>query len=431
MYKKMAAVLTAATIFLSTVSMAYADTPFKDIENNWAKTHIISVYDKGLMTGLAKDSFSPDVVVTKYSAIKSVAKMMGTDIMDLDSIVAKHKSVLDKYNVPSDYRKEVAYALEKQLLQSEFDLSQMSATPNATKLDICIYLGRALGVNDENSKNLPVLIYKDALQIPSLYHKYVAYMIKIGAIDSKGDQEGKFNPSNPATRAMFAKMIDIASNEYVKTNVSTDTSGSSEENIDNQNTGTAINETPSVTGNNGQAGVAPTDNTISDDNNTGVEKTDRGIIDTITYKRGSQPKILLENENKEMVEYTIPEDLMRENIIIDGQLSDVYSLRPGQYVEIRALSGVIDRISTIDVSMPVNTTAIIKEIDGLNGIMYVYVNDKEGISKEKKVYIHNVKVTDLSLNTLTANALSPGQIINLIGTEDLEAITAQIVIINQ
>lgn len=423
-YKKIAAVLTAATVFLSSLPMAYADTPFKDIENNWAKAHIISVYDKGLMNGTSEDKFSPDVAVNKYSAIKTIGTMMGTGIMDLTDIVNKHKDVLDKYKVPEYAKKEVAYCLEKGIIQSEYDLDKMSLSPNATKLDICIYLGRALGVTHENSNNVVVLNYKDTMSIPTMYHIYVDHMIKIGVVDGKGDAQGLFNPNMPVTRGMFAKMIDIASSEYVKTDVSTETSNLPAQNVEDQTEETPVVEMPEETTGDSQTGAAPVDDT------TAVEVTDKGIIDTITYKRGSQPKILLENENKEMVEYSIPEDLMKENIIINGQLSDVYSLRPGLYVEIKALSGVIDRISTIDMSKPVNTTATIKEIDSLNGIMYVDINDEQGRTYEKKVYLYNAKIADLLLNILTADALSPGQIINLIGTEDLEGIKAQTVIIN-
>jgi len=416
-YKKTAAILTAATVFLNTLTFTYAQTPFTDIENSWAKTHIINVYEKGLMEGTTERTFSPSAVITKYSAIKAIAKMMGTGLMDLDDVVAKYKNILDKYNIPSDYRKEVAFFLDKGILQSEFDLEQMTNKPNATKLDICIFLSRALGVNDENYKDVVALTYKDSLQIPSLYHKYVAYMIKIGAVDSKGDQEGKFNPGNPATRDMFAKMLDIASNEYLKTVVSIGNNDSLE--------GTPAGETPSVVSDEGQTG------TVSEDVNTGVEVYDKGIIDTITYKRDSQPKILLERDNKELVEYTVPENLMKENIIVNGQLADVYSLRPGLYVEIRAVSGIVDRITTVEMKEEdIFTLADIIEVDTLNKIMYVRIVDGEDVASERKVFLDDAKVVDTALNVLSIESLYPGQRISLTGKQNREGIRAQLIIIN-
>jgi len=415
-YKKGAALLTAATVLLNTFTFTYAQTPFTDIENSWAKTHIINVYEKGLMEGTSGDKFSPNAVITKYNAIKSIARMMGTDLMDLDDVVAKYKSVLDKFNVPSDFRKEVAFFLERGILQSEFDLDRMNTMPNASKLDVCIYLGRALGVSDENYDDIVALTYKDTLQIPSLYHKYVAYMIKIGAVNSKGDQEGKFNPGNPATRDMFAKMLDIASSEYVKTDIGT---GSTDPSV-----WTPAGEIPSDITDIEQTETAPGDDII------GVEIVDKGIIDTITYKRDSQPKILLERENKELVEYTVPEDLMKENIIVNGQLGDVYSLRPGLFVEVKAISGVVDRITTLEMKKDVFVLADIVEVNVLENIMYVKIDDGEGTISEKKVFLNDTKVADTALNILTIDSLAPGQRINLTGVEDIEGIRAQSIIIN-
>jgi len=421
-YRKIAAVLTAATVFLNTVSMAYADTPFKDIENNWAKAHIISVHEKGLMNGTAEDKFSPDVVVTKYSALKAIGTMMGTGIMDLTDVVNKYKEVLDKNSVPEYAKREVAYCIDKNIIQAEIELPKFEEKPNATKLDICVYLGRAFGVELDPSAPPVTLMFKDALEIPSMYKIYVNHMIKIGVVDGKGDAQGLFNPNMPVPRAMFAKMLDIASNEYVKTIVSTDTSGLPVQNIEDQTQSTPEEETTNE---------ITDENTAPDDSSTAEEIIDKGTIDTITYKRDSQPKILIEKENKNLVEYTVPEDLIKENIIINGQLSDVYSLRPGLYVELKAQSGVVNWIKTIEMTKQINTVATIVEVDLLNEIMYVEIVDQDGLTTEKKVFLSNTRVGDLYLNILAIDALNPGQRINLIGDENSEGIRATSIIINQ
>lgn len=415
-YKKAAAILAAATVFFNTMSMTYAETSFTDIENSWAKAHIISVYDKGLMNGTTESIFSPETAVIKYSAIISIARMMGTGNMDLSDLVVKHKEVLDKYGVPEYARKETAFCLEKGIVQGEIEMDKFAAQPQATKLDICVYLGRAFGVQLDTSKPPVTLSYKDALSIPSMYKIYVDHMIKVGVVDGKGDAEGLFKPSMPVSRAMFAKMLDAASNEYVKTTISTD-----------------VPDLPAYvedTGTQEQTGEDSAAATPAD-NGTAVKAKDKGIIDTITYKRNSQPKILLENEDKKLVEYTIPEDLMKENIIINGQLSDVHSLRPGLYVELDALSGIIDRISTIDMTKPMNTTATIKEVNLFDAVIFVDIYDQEGIASEKKVYLQDAKIADLMLNMIDMGALSPGQVINLIGIEDVDGIKAQTIILNQ
>ncbi|MDD2482616.1 MAG: S-layer homology domain-containing protein, partial [Lutispora sp.] len=343
-HKKIAAILTA-TILLSTTTMAFADTPFIDIEKNWAKAHIISVNEKGLMNGTEADKFSPDKAVDKYSAIISIARMMGTNNMDLNDVVNYQKDVLDKYKVPEYAMRETAFCLDKGIIQGEIEMDKFGNQAQATKLDVCVYLGRAFGVNYDAAKPPVILSYTDAYSIPSMYRVYIDHMIKIGVVDGKGDAEGLFNPNTPITRAMFAKMLDAASIEYVKTDITTDTPT---EPVQNENADTITTPT---------------------DNGTAAVTKDKGTIDSITYSRSSQPKILLETENKTMTEYTIPEDLMKENIIINGQLSDVYSLRPGLFVEVEILSGKIDRISTIEIIKQIDTKGIIKQVDLINRVM--------------------------------------------------------------
>ncbi len=417
-YKKMAAILTAATIFISTTTVAFAETPFTDIEKNWAKTHIISVNEKGLMNGTTSDKFSPDTAVNKYSAIISIARMMGIANMDLSDITAKHKELLDKYKVPDYAQKEISFCLEKNVLQGEIDLLKFSEVPNATKLDISIYLGRAFGIEHDPLKPPVQLSYNDTEKIPRPYRIYVDHMIKIGIVDGKGDTKGLFNPDTPVTRAMFAKMLDLASAEYVSTTVSTEPPVVS---VPSGNTQTPPKDEENID--------VPINNT---DNGTKTTTKDQGIIDTITYTRNAQPKIVLENESKSLTEYTLPADLIKENVIINGQLSDIYSLRPGLYVEVEVISGKIDKISTVDMTKRVNIQAIVKQVDLLNSLMIVDVYDvQDGTASEKKVFMRDAKIGDMSFNLLSLDALSPGQSINLIGIEDMEGIKAQTVILNK
>ena len=414
-HKKIAAILTA-TILLSTTTMAFADTPFIDIEKNWAKAHIISVNEKGLMNGTATDKFSPDTAVDKYSAIISIARMMGTNNMDLDDVVKEQKDVLDKYKVPEYAMKETAFCLDKGIIQGEIEMDKFGNQAQATKLDVCVYLGRAFGVKYDATKPPVNFSYTDALSIPSMYRIYVDHMIKIGVVDGKGDAGGLFNPNTPITRAMFAKMLDVASIEYVKTAITTDTST---EPVQNDKTQPPVQE--------------DTDTIINPiDNSKAVMEKDKGTIDSITYSRSSQPKILLETENKVLVEYTIPADLIKENVIINGTLSDVYSLRPGLYVEIETQSREIRRISTVDITKNINTQAIIKQVDFINALVFVDVyNEQDGTAEEKKVFLRDAKIGDLSFNLLNMDALSPGQSIILIGIEDTEGIKAKTVMLQQ
>lgn len=422
-YKRVIALIMAAVLTIGSMSMVYGDSPFGDIENNWAKANIISVYEKGLMGGTSQGKFSPDVAMEKYSAIITIARMMNAEkVEDLDALVGKYKAVLEGYEVPIYARKEVAFVLDKEIIQGEIDLIRFNDEPNATKLDICIYLGRAFGIEHDPSKYAAQLFFVDTEDIPRAYRIYVDHMIKIGVVDGKGDANGYFKPNDPVTRAMFAKMLDVASNEYAKQ------FGEASENTDYE---APDNIEPIQDGDVREPSEEITDK-IDYVSDTASSTTAKGTIDSIIYSRNSKPKVILEVEGQKMMEFYMPEDLIKENVIINGQLSDVYSLRPGMQVEVKAENGEIRNLATIEITRTVDDKAIIKSIDLLSAIMVVDILDEnKQTMEEKKVYLRDAKIGDLSLNILTMDLLKPGQSIQLYGVEDVEGIKARTVILQQ
>jgi len=410
--KKLVALLITITLLLSSFTLIHADSPFIDIENNWAKDSIISVNQKGLMKGTSDNKFSPGNPVNKYSVLVTIAKMMDAEkIADLDDLVEKSKADLDKFKVPEYAKRETAFSLERGIILSDFDLESMSDKPNATKLDICVYLGRAFGVQQDAT--LPVqLFFRDTESIPRAYRGHVNHMIEIDVVDGKGDANGDFKPNDLVTRAMFAKMIDEASNAYKKQD------GWNNDDIDD--------------------GLIDDDDYVDDlfddfdefDNDSTETVFTKGIIDSVIYKRNDKPKILLETEGKSIKEFYVPEDLIKENIILNGQLSDVYSLRPGMFVEVKAQNKIVRNIATVEFIRNINEKAIIRSIDFLNAEITVDIMDEaEQIVKEKKVYLQNANLVDISsVETILLDDLKRGQTVIIYGVEDETGIKAVTVI---
>ena len=427
-YKKIMALIMAAVFVIGSMSVAYGDSPFGDIENNWAKASIISVYEKGLMSGTSEGKFNPEKYVNKYSAIVTIARMMNAEkVADLDALVGKHKDVLEGYKVPTYARREVAFVLDKEIIQGEIDLIRFNDEPNATKLDISIYLGRAFGIEHDPSKYAAQLFFVDTEDIPRAYRIYVDHMINIGVVDGKGDANGYFKPNDPVTRAMFAKMLDVASTEYAKQ------FGGKSEKLDNETMDDEVpaGSTPIQDGDKEEPSKGNRDN-IDYVSDTAFNTAAKGIVDSIIYSRNSKPKVLLETEDQKILEFYMPEDLIKENVIINAQLSDVYSLRPGMQVEVKAQNGEIKYIETIEITRHVDNKAIIKSIDLINAIIVADILDEnKQTMEEKKVYLKDAKIGDLSLNILTMDLLKPGQSIHLYGVEDVEGVKARTVILQQ
>lgn len=412
MNKKIIALIVTLILILASAHMVYADSPFKDIEDNWARNYIISVYEKGLMNGTATDRFSPGDTVNKYSVIVAIANMMGASKSeDLDELVENHKASLQKFEVPDYAKREVAFALEKDILQSEYDLDNMQNKPNANKLDICVYLGRAFDIEHDSLKSPPQLFFTDTEFILRPYRVYVDYMIKINVIDGKGDANGYFKPDDLVTRAIFAKMLDQASNAYSEEFAVANQSGDDD--------GLPYEDREPV----------KSENEFED--NDGQVVSAKGYIDSITYSRKEKPRILLEVEGKSIKEFYIPEDLIRENIIINGQLSDVHSLRPGMHVELNAQNKVVKNIATVEISKSISGEATIKEIYLQNMEVLVDIKDEEDdFMKEKRVFLKDAKIVEYtSLEPVYISDLRKGQsIIITNGLEDEEGIKATSII---
>ena len=414
MNKKIIALIVTLILILASAHMVSADSPFNDIEDNWARNYIFSVYEKGLMNGTAADRFSPGDSVNKYSVIVAIAKMMGAEESeDIDELMIKYKVDLDKFKVPDYAQKETVFALEKEIILSDFDLDNMTEKPLATKLDICVYLGRAFKVKQDPT--LPIqLFFRDTELVPRAYRGYVNHMIELKVVDGKGDANGDFKPNDLVTRAMFAKMLDEASNAYAE-----DFADVNETNDDFYDDGLPYEDRESV----------KSENEFEDNDDQVVSA--KGYIDSITYSRKEKPRILLEVEGKSIKEFYILEDLIRENIIINGQLSDVHSLRPGMHVELNAQNKVVKNIATVEISKSISGEATIKEIYLQNMEVLVDIKDEEDdFMKEKRVFLKDAKIVEYtSLEPVYISDLRKGQsIIITNGIEDEEGIKATSII---
>lgn len=210
-----AAVISFALLIAFT-GVAYADngaSKFTDIDNSWAKQHIINVFNKGLMSGSTETEFKPGDYVKNYDALVSISRMINREKdINLEQLVEEYKAdVLDKFKVPEYARQAVALCLEKGIVKDS-DVSAYSANPYVKKQEVCNYLGRAFGVAVDSSAAV-VLPFKDSMFIASQYKAYVSYLMKIGVISETSDN---FNPNELLRRETYAKMLDIASTAYEK-----------------------------------------------------------------------------------------------------------------------------------------------------------------------------------------------------------------------
>jgi len=80
-FKIFRATVISFALLIVLTSVAYADnaTKFTDIDNSWAKQHIINVFNKGLMGGSTETEFKPGDYVKNYDALVSISRMINRE----------------------------------------------------------------------------------------------------------------------------------------------------------------------------------------------------------------------------------------------------------------------------------------------------------------------------------------------------------------
>lgn len=354
-FRSLGAAIVLSVFILAGTITAFGDTKtvkFNDIDTSWAKQNIINVYTKGLMDGITETSFKPKDNVKSYDVIASIARMInGPNTDNLSTYETKYKSSLDEYKVPANYRKEVAFCIEKGILDmSKNDLSSLTNDPNekskklyATKIDVSVYLGRAFGV--KINKDI-ALSYKDAIFIYSDYKSYVDFLAKKGVVSSTGNDKGEFEPYVNITRETFAKMLDVSSGVYES------------EYKNGQSTAPTNTDNTSNPGSNGSTTSGSTTNN-TDTNNTGTGNNGSGTEitvtnpDTVTYSATvdqvipeyGNMRVYIKESNGTQTQKVYK---VADNVVctIDGASSYYYKLKQGDTISIGVSGDTIYKITS-------------------------------------------------------------------------------------
>lgn len=325
-----AAVIILTLVFAAT-SIAYADpstVQFDDIENSWAKQHIINVYNKGYMGGVSEKKFNPTEKIKQYDVLVSISRMIianSNDSINLSELVQKYKeSVLDKFKVPDYAREGIALCLEKNII-TDSDIGIIDLRPYADKKDVSKYLGKALGFTPKEDDVPFSLSFMDTLLIPTVYRPYVGFLVEKGVITDTGDTTQKFNPYDNVTREMFAKMLDLTDKAY--NNEAIDTGVTVEE-------GPAKTEEPSKSEDSGNSGSSDYKEPVVE---TGEEPDETVYVDEAFPEYGNLAVFL----GTERRVYKIAENA---KCTMDGSPYDWWRLKKSDLAKLYIEDGKVVRI---------------------------------------------------------------------------------------
>ncbi|NLZ54712.1 MAG: hypothetical protein GX892_16535 [Thermoanaerobacteraceae bacterium] len=179
---------------------------FVDLDETieWARLAIDRMYARGIFTGYPGNTFKPKNNVTHLEAIIMSLRVMG---WEEEAKRTKINDDIKKINLSwNDAYYYVALAVEKGLIKPE-ELRGFNPNAPAKRYEVARYIVRALGMESEAKKHMKEkLPFKDANAIPKEAVGYVYVILDLELM--KGDNNNKFKPNDPITRAEMAVMLN-------------------------------------------------------------------------------------------------------------------------------------------------------------------------------------------------------------------------------
>lgn len=169
---------------------------FVDIQEHWAANDIEVLQAKGIMKGYEDKKFQPNKPVTKNEAIAVIMRVVNHQDAPEDMSIAV------KNIFPAWMGLAPVQAYDAGIIQ-DWELAQWNGNKPATRIEVAMWLSRAISDNDTSIQEL--LTLKDVNQLSKEELIYAALMYKKGIM--KGTPSGFLNPFKPITRAEFAAMV--------------------------------------------------------------------------------------------------------------------------------------------------------------------------------------------------------------------------------
>lgn len=384
MKSKLSRVLTMILLVLFVVpNISFAQLMFTDVdENHWAKEYVEDVVNLKLMTGYNDGTFRPSEKVNKVQALTMICKLMRPTDEELKAARAEKDSFVKKYPLSESGRDLMAFGIKKGIVTEkaiEESYFKDDKAEDAKKLEVSIYLVRAMGLEENAKKNGSVLLFKDTELIREDVRPYVDILIQKKILDGKGDSQGKFNPNQAITRGAMAKMLSLANKEmFGNPNISIEVlepkdpvepSNVDEPGITIEPVNPPVEEGEVLT---------PTDEQV-------MKLEDNQILGNIVAKAGDF--IIIESVDKKD-SYKVTSDTV---ITINGEINAKENLEKGMTVKATVEEGnllsKIESESTNDIlvgtiaKVNLGTNPSIKIQDDDNNFKTIYLNDETKIFK--------------------------------------------------
>lgn len=166
---------------------------FNDVTNiHWAYENIMSLYNKGIISGKAPKTFEPESTITRGELIKMICTAYNLKAVNSGKFVDTKGKWYEEY-AQAGYDNGIITGITENEFGGDLPIIRQ---------DICTILYRL-------SKGQPTitLTFTDANEISDYAKDAVAFMVEKGIVN--GFTDNTFAPNNNCTRAQAAKIIDM------------------------------------------------------------------------------------------------------------------------------------------------------------------------------------------------------------------------------
>jgi len=212
---KVVSLITATALTLTLSGQCFAaSTPFKDLDSVGAKEKILSLQDKGYVSGISDGVFAPTNTITAAQSIQLIVKAFD---LNLDAIKFFKEPKATDYFKKADNDAWYANSLIIAAMNG-LDLSNdMDPNQEWTREEFTYHLVCAI----EKHANLPMINLvpveiSDQAQMNISYSGAIQRALSYGIV--KLDTTGNFNPTAKISRAEAAEEVYNAL-EYIKAHI--------------------------------------------------------------------------------------------------------------------------------------------------------------------------------------------------------------------
>lgn len=214
---KMKVLSLALTLQMVGMPLIASAAFYQDVQGNWAQNAIQTLSDQGILTGYPNGSFRPQGLITRAEFAAMMVKALG-----LQANMGGGQTFSD---VPTGFWAYPAIeAIRATGLISGYPNGQFMPNRSISRAEAMSILVNAahLPLPDQATANQILSTYRDAGVVPMWARPAVAAAIQAGIFANDPSAGMSVNPTNPATRAEVAAMVE---NMREHANVATGTNG--------------------------------------------------------------------------------------------------------------------------------------------------------------------------------------------------------------